>query len=91
MPAGATESSTVDDVIFTVEMVQDSDYLSPLRTSWQGVEVQKMSDYKAVFKLKQPYSGFIANLADLKIMPEHIWSGLSVQAITSNTQMNLFP
>lgn len=80
---------TIDDVIFTVDLVQDADYLSPLRTNWQGVEIEKVSDYKAIFKLKQAYSGFAETLVNLKIMPKHIWEGVSVQAMTSNTQLNV--
>jgi ABC-type transport system substrate-binding protein len=48
----------IDDVIFTIDLVQDPEFLSPLRTNWQGIEVEKLSDYKALFKLKQSYSGF---------------------------------
>jgi ABC-type transport system substrate-binding protein len=79
----------IDDVIFTVDLVKDSEYLSPLRTNWQGVEIQKISDYKAVFKLQQAYSGFEENLVNLKIMPAHVWKGISMQAMTSNRQMNV--
>jgi peptide/nickel transport system substrate-binding protein len=80
---------TIDDVIFTIDLVQDADYLSPLKTNWQGVEIEKTSDYKAIFKLKQAYSGFEESLVNLKIMPKHIWEGISVQAMTSNTQLNV--
>lgn len=80
---------TIDDVIFTVDLVQDAAYLSPLKTNWQGVEIEKVSDYKALFKLKQTYSGFEEALVNLKIMPKHIWEGTSVQAMTSNTQLNV--
>ena len=80
---------TIDDVIFTVDLVQDPEYLSPLRTNWQGVGIEKVSDYKAIFKLKQIYSGFEESLVNLKILPKHIWEGASVQSITSNTEANV--
>lgn len=80
---------TINDVIFTVDLVQDPEYLSPLRTNWQGVEIEKISDYKAIFKLKQIYSGFEESLVNLKILPKHIWEGASVQSITSNTEANV--
>jgi len=80
---------TIDDVIFTIDLVQDPEYLSPLRTNWQGVEIEKVSDYKAIFKLKQVYSGFEESLVNLKILPKHIWKDISVQSITSNTQLNV--
>jgi peptide/nickel transport system substrate-binding protein len=80
---------TIDDVIFTIDLVQDTEYLSPLRTNWQGVEIEKVSEYKAIFKLKQAYSGFEESLVNLKIMPKHIWKDISTQAMTSNTQLNI--
>jgi len=80
---------TIDDVIFTIDLVQDAEYLSPLRTNWQGVEIEKVSDYEAIFKLKQTYSGFEESLVNLKILPKHIWKDVNVQSITSNTQLNI--
>lgn len=80
---------TIDDVIFTIDLVQDPEYLSPLRTNWQGVEIEKVSDYKAIFKLKQVYSGFEESLVNLKILPKHVWKDINVQAMTSNTQLNV--
>jgi peptide/nickel transport system substrate-binding protein len=80
---------TIDDVVFTIDLVQDPEYLSPLRTNWQGVEIEKISEYKALFRLKQVYSGFEESLVNLKILPKHIWENVSVQSITSNTQLNV--
>jgi peptide/nickel transport system substrate-binding protein len=80
---------TIDDVVFTVDLVQDAEYLSPLRTNWQGVEIEKISDNEALFKLKQTYSGFEESLVNLKIMPKHIWEGMNVQSMTSNTNLNV--
>lgn len=80
---------TIDDVIFTIDLVQDAEYLSPLRTNWQGVEIEKVSDYEAIFKLKQVYSGFEESLVNLKILPEHIWKDVNVQSMTSNIQLNV--
>jgi len=80
---------TIDDVIFTIDLVQDPEYLSPLRTNWQGVEIEKISDYQALFKLKQTYSGFEESLVNLKILPKHIWKDVNVQSITSNTELNV--
>ncbi|MFA5729944.1 MAG: ABC transporter substrate-binding protein [Candidatus Paceibacterota bacterium] len=80
---------TIDDIVFTIDLVQDPEYLSPLRTNWQGVEIEKISEYKALFKLKQVYSGFEESLVNLKILPKHIWENISVQSITSNTELNV--
>ena len=79
----------IDDVVFTMHLVQDSDFMSPLRANWQGVEIEKTSDYKGLIKFKQPYSGALELLTNLKIMPEHIWKNATVFGITSNSQYNL--
>jgi len=81
---------TMDDVVFTIHLVQDSDFMSPLRANWQTVEVEKTSDYKGLIKFKQPYSNALELLSNLKIMPKHIWENATFQAMTSNTQLNLF-
>lgn len=67
---------TVDDIIFTIEIIQNPDYKSPLRVSWLGVEVEKISDSTLRFKLKNPYSSFI-EITTLKILPKHIWQNIS--------------
>ncbi|MFA5232308.1 MAG: ABC transporter substrate-binding protein [Candidatus Paceibacterota bacterium] len=80
---------TVDDVIFTLNLVQDPNYLSPLRANFQGVETEKMSDFKALIRLKQAYAGFFESLTNLKILPKHIWQNIPASQIMANTQLNL--
>ncbi len=83
------EQLNIDDVIFTIHLVQDSDFMSPLRANWQGIEIEKTSEYKGLIKLKQSYSGILEVMANLKIMPKHIWENATVLDIASNTQYNL--
>jgi len=80
---------TVDDIVFTVHLVQDSDFMSPLRANWQTIEVEKTSDYKGLIKFKQPYSGALELLTNLKIMPQHIWENANFLGMTSNSELNL--
>ncbi len=63
---------TADDIVFTIKTIQNSDYKSPLRANWIGVDVQKVSDRSVRFVLKTPYNSFLENCT-LKIIPEHIW------------------
>ena len=69
---------TVDDVIFTIETFQNPDIRSPLRPSWLGVRVKKISDSKIGFELENPSAIFLENLT-LKIIPKHIWENISPQ------------
>ncbi|MCK9578460.1 ABC transporter substrate-binding protein [bacterium] len=80
---------TMDDIVFTINLIQDPTYMSPLQGYWTNVEVIKNSDYKGIIKLKQPYSGFLDNLANVKIMPKHVWEGMPVTAIIANAELNL--
>lgn len=80
---------TVDDIVFTIHLVQDSDFMSPLRANWQTIEIEKTSDYKGLIKLKQPYSGALELLANLKIMPQHIWENATFLEMTRNSELSL--
>lgn len=63
---------TADDVLFTVRTIQDPSAKSPLRPNWIGVSVEKISDLRVRFTLKEPYGAFLERLT-LKIIPSHIW------------------
>ena len=66
---------TADDIIFTVQTAQNSDYGSPQRINWQGVEVEKVNDLAVMFKLQNKYAQFLNNLT-VKILPKHIWQDI---------------
>ncbi len=65
---------TSDDVVFTIEAIQDLESRSPLFLTWQGVVVQRVSELEVEFNLRTPYTFFLDNLKDLKIAPKHIFS-----------------
>ena len=67
---------TSDDVIFTIEKVQDSILKSIKRASWEGVAVEKIDDTTITFTLKQQYSPFLENTS-LGILPKHIWKNIT--------------
>lgn len=67
------EPFSADDVVFTIDAVKNSEYNSPLRTSWRGVTVEAPNKNTVVLTLKTPYGAFIENLALLGILPKHIW------------------
>jgi len=67
---------TTDDIIFTIKIIQNSDYKSPLRANWIDVDIEKISDKYLKFKLKNPYNSFLENLT-VKIIPQHIWTDVS--------------
>jgi len=79
----------VDDVLFTVKTMQNSDYKSPQRANWIDVDVQKISDNSLAFILKQPYNSFLENCI-FKIIPKHIWENISPENFILSTY-NLQP
>ena len=84
------ELFSADDVVFTINAVQNSEYNSPLRNSWQGVKAETSGKNLVIIKLKTPYSAFIENLALLGILPKHIWSKVLPQNFPL-TDFNLKP
>ena len=63
---------TTDDVIFTVQKVQDSALNSPSKPNWDGVVAKKIDDRTVSFTLAKPYAPFLQNTT-LGIIPKHIW------------------
>jgi len=63
---------TSDDIIFTMQTIQNKDFNSPLRTNWKGIRVEKIDDYTVKFTLKNAYSPFLNNLT-FGILPKHLW------------------
>ncbi len=64
---------TADDVIFTVEKIQDRAIQSPLRVAWEGVDARKIDSRTIEFNLESSSPLFFEKLT-LKPIPEHIWS-----------------
>jgi len=66
---------TSDDVVFTINLIHDLENKTPLQYSWQGVNVEKISERKIKFSIPNPYAFFLANLK-LKIIPKHIFGSI---------------
>jgi peptide/nickel transport system substrate-binding protein len=67
---------TVDDVIFTINKIQDATLKSPRRPDWTDVAIKRISPTEISFQLKQPYTPFITNTT-VGILPKHIWGDLN--------------
>jgi peptide/nickel transport system substrate-binding protein len=70
------EELTADDVLYTVQTIQDPGYKSPLRANWLSVEPAVIDRYTISFTLKKSYFGFLENLT-VGILPKHIWEGVT--------------
>ncbi|MBU0547128.1 peptidoglycan-binding protein [Patescibacteria group bacterium] len=67
---------TIDDIIFTIKTIQNPDFKSPLRVSWSGIEIERVSDNTIRFVLQKPSSIFL-EYCTFKIIPEHIWKSIN--------------
>ena len=63
-----------DDVIFTIQTIQNADFESPLRPNWTRVKVEKIDDLTLTFQLREVSVSFMNNFA-VGIIPKHIWDG----------------
>lgn len=71
---------TADDVMFTIELIQNPSLKSPLQGNFDGVLVEKLGEYELNFVLQEPYTPFIENLT-VGILPRHLWEDLSIDQI----------
>lgn len=78
------EAITADDLIFTINKIQDPLIKSPLLGRWQGVSVKKLDDMTVQFNLARPYSDFLYNL-ELGVLPQHIWENINEQEFIFST------
>jgi peptide/nickel transport system substrate-binding protein len=67
---------TAEDVVFTIQKIQDPAIKSPRRSDWVNVTVSQISPTQVQFVLKQPYSPFLTNTT-VGIIPKHIWGTVS--------------
>ncbi len=61
-----------DDIIYTFDIIQDTEFNSPLYASFSGVAIERIDDYTVTFTLPNPFAPFLSNLT-VGILPGHIW------------------
>lgn len=69
---------TADDIIFTINLIQNPETHSPLFANWQGAEAKRLSEIKVKFALNAPYGFFPQNFQKLLIIPKHIFAKIPV-------------
>lgn len=67
---------TSDDVIFTIETIQNPDTRSPLRKNWQGIVAERVSELRVNLSLPAPYAFMAQNFKRLPIIPAHIFGNI---------------
>lgn len=80
---------TADDVLFTVQVMQDPafpgvPYLSDL---WRTVQVEKIDDLTVRFTMAQPFSPFL-DYTTIGLLPAHLWRAVPVAQLMQS-QLNI--
>jgi len=83
------EPVTAKDVVYTIQLIQDSNLKSPLRGNWTDVTAEIISDYKLKINLEEAYAPFIENFT-VGIMPSHYWGSLPIEQLPFS-QLNTEP
>lgn len=65
-----------DDVVFTFGIIKNKQYNSTLRSSFNGVEIEKLDDRTIKFVLSDPYAAFLDFLT-FGILPANLWSEIT--------------
>ncbi len=83
------EPVLADDVIFTINAIQNDQYRSPLLKSFEKVTVSQVDEKTVKFNLEETIDNFLSTMT-VGILPSHIW-----QEITPSnsvlTQYNIKP
>ncbi|MFH1366825.1 MAG: ABC transporter substrate-binding protein [Patescibacteria group bacterium] len=66
------ENLSANDVLYTIETIQDPEYNSPLLYNLKGIAGEKIDDYTFKLTLKEPFSPFLSTLT-FGILPQHLY------------------
>lgn len=82
---------TVDDILFTVEMLQapDTPAVPDLAELWRSVDVERVDGQSVRFVLDEPFAPFL-DYTSIGLLPKHIWQGVPPSELTSSP-LNLTP
>lgn len=77
---------TADDVVFTVETMQDILVRKVATNAWQGVIAEKINDDEVRFTLREPSAFFEETVRKMKIAPHHIFGAIP----TANLRLSAY-
>ncbi len=75
------ENVLADDIMYTIDIVQNPTIKSPHRIEWEGVTVEKNTETQVTFVLKKAFPLFMETLS-LGILPKHVWKNLTEDQIS---------
>ena len=69
------EDLTMEDILFTINSIQNADWKSPLAGAFRGVTIASPDPHTITFQLPQPFSPFLQAL-NVGILPYHLWKNV---------------
>lgn len=81
---------TAQDVVFTINTIQNPNAQSPLFSSWQGVTVKALNNLTIQFSLPDPLASFPEQLT-LGILPKHLLDNIPIAELRSASFNTNFP
>lgn len=72
------EPLTADDVIFTLALIQDPAWKSPLLPLLKDVKFEKSGERTVALTLAEPYAQFLSRM-NFGILPRHVWKDVLPQ------------
>ena len=72
------QALTSEDLVFTVQKIQEAQRRSPLFSSWQGVTAERVSEREVLFTLPVPYVFFEDTLKNFFPLPKHLLGSIPV-------------
>lgn len=78
---------TADDIVFTIQTLQNAEFNSPHRSEWQSTTIEKIDDLTVKFILTAQSAPFLNNLT-LPIISKAVWENIS-PANFAMTQNNI--
>ena len=64
---------TTDDILFTIQLIQDPEVNSSLASAWKGVEAERISEREIRLTTPTTYSFFENSLYALQPIPKHLF------------------
>lgn len=74
------ETLTSEDVLFTINLIQNDELKSPLRGNWSDVVVEAVDEYSLLVTISEPYAPFVENFT-IGILPAHIWRDIPIEQV----------
>jgi len=81
---------TAEDVVFTIQAIQNPDTLSPYNLNWQGVAIKALDKKTVQITLPSPLTSFIYSLTQ-GIVPKHVLQSIPFAQLRSSEFNNRSP